>query len=384
MSKLRKNLLVFAIGPLIGVIQVAGLVLGSQTVDAPIKLAPIVWTMVNATVWGLFLPLIVRWSERDPLTTEKWRGQALRHTARSIAISIGTGIVVWAVRLAAFSVLGTEPLSAREIVGRLFGSWMLYDAFLYAVLLGIVSALASQYELREKALDAARLQATLAETEIKLLKAELDPHFLFNALHTISALVHRDPEAADRMICRLSDFLRLSLSTAASPEVSLQQELEHLQSYMEIQMVRFRGRLTLEVEVAAELLSCRVPNLLLQPLIENVVKHAVSASHRPVHASVRARRDRQQLVLEISDNGPGLPSSGADGLREGIGLTNTRGRLEKLYGSEHRIMIGTRSGGGMQVSIAVPYALSDDAAGATTQDDRRPGEDFTHAARSHR
>src|SRR5262249_18063446 len=138
-------------------------------------------------------------------------------------------------------------------------------------------------------------------------------------------------------------------------EVPLQQELEHLQSYMAIQMVRFRGRLFLEVDVAPELLGCRVPNLLLQPLVENVVKHAVAPSHRAVHARVRARHEGARLLIEVLEDGPGLPVDGAG--REGVGLSNTRGRLEKLYGEGHRLALENRAPAGTRALVDLPFSL---------------------------
>jgi LytS/YehU family sensor histidine kinase len=225
---------------------------------------------------------------------------------------------------------------------------------MYGIALAAVSAIAYHRQLRQRELEAARLETALVQTELRLLKAELDPHFLFNALNTISALVHRDPAAADRMVCRLADFLRLSLATAGAHEVSLEQELAHLRSYMEVQMVRFRGRLTLAVEVPPELLTCTVPNLLLQPLIENVVKHAVAKEVRPVHAAVRACRRGDELVLEIDDDGPGLAAAAAAERDDGIGLTNTRARLYKLYGAAHGVLLVERPGGGTRVVVSLP------------------------------
>lgn len=394
---LRKTLLIIAIGPLLGIVEVAGLLAYYRTLDQPLKVQALVWTFVNTLLWGLVLPLVVRWSERDPLRPGRLGPQVARHVGRALVASLGTVILIGLARWASYSVFGTELMTPRKLLAALFSGWLVYDFFMYAVLLGIVSAIAAQRELSAKTLEQARLETALVETEIKLLKAELDPHFLFNALHTISALVYRDPAAADRMICRLSDFLRLSLATAGSPEVTLQQELEHLSSYMDVQMVRFRGRLALDVEVPIELLACRVPNLLLQPLIENVVKHAVALSHRPVRAVVSARREGAQLVLEITDNGPGLPSTGsAPGdatLHEGIGLANTRGRLLKLYAADHRLTIVSRPEGGTRVTIALPFALSI-APGSGLDDGRGHGaagpgdaditEDMPHVASSHR
>src|ERR1044072_3852228 len=231
---------------------------------------------------------------------------------------------------------------------------MLFDVFMYVIALSIVSVLVWQRQLRAAEIDSARLEAALAQTEIKLLKAELDPHFVFNTLHTISALVHRDPAAADRMICRLSDFLRLSLASTVALEVSLQQELAHLKSYMEVRIVRFRGRLTLAVDVPPELRACQVPNLLLQPLIENVIKHAVAKGLKPVHAALDARGRSERLEIEIADDGPGLGAVAPEARREGIGLTNTRARLRKLYGEAHRLLPPDPPGGGPPLAAPPP------------------------------
>jgi len=265
---------------------------------------------------------------------------------------------------------------------------------MYAVLLGIVSALDAQRELRAKELDAARLEAALSQTEMKLLKAELDPHFIFNALHTITSLVHRDPDGAERMLCRLSDFLRLTFATTGALEVPLQQELEHLESYMAIQMVRFRGRLFLDTDVPPELLGCRVPNLLLQPLLENIVKHAVARSHRPVQARLRARQEGSRLLIEVLDDCPGLPVAGP--MREGVGLANTRGRLLKLYGAAHSLTLENRAPGGTRALVDIPFSLMPlDAAAGAGADGGRSGanpesgehelqEKVPHAASAHR
>jgi LytS/YehU family sensor histidine kinase len=269
---------------------------------------------------------------------------------------MASGVGIWSTRWLGDQIQGTSgSLTLRQMWSQLLSSWLLFDLFMYGIVLCIVSALIWQQKLRAAELGSARLETALAQTEIKLLKAELDPHFVFNALHTISALVHRDPQAADRMICRLSDFLRLSLASTGALEVTLQQELAHLRSYMEVQMVRFRGRLTLEVDVPPELRHCQVPNLLLQPLIENVVKHAVAKGLKPVHAAVRARHRGERLEIEIADDGPGLPPVAPELRREGIGLTNTRARLSKLYGGAHRLVLADRPEGGTGIVVELPY-----------------------------
>ena len=381
---LRKFLLLAAVGPLLGVIKDVGLLAAYRTLDLPVNARALLWTFIGCCWWGMTLPFIVRWSERDPLAPGKVRAQIPRHLLRAVAASIASGLAIWATRRLGDFLEGTSgSLTLRQMWSNLFSSWLLFDLFMYGIALSIVSALVWQRRLRAAEVDAARLETALAQTEIKLLKAELDPHFVFNTLHTISALVHRDPAAADRMICRLSDFLRLSLASTGALEVSLQQELAHLRSYMDVQMVRFRGRLTLAVDVPPELLSCQVPNLLLQPLIENVVKHAVAKGWKPVHAAVQARRRGERLEIEIADDGPGLGTAAPEGRREGIGLTNTRARLRKLYGEAHRLTLEDRSEGGSRVLVELPYREG----AIKTPADHEPLElleELPHAAGLHR
>ncbi len=353
---LRKTLLLLGVGPLLGVVRVLGL-LASYTLGQPPSLEALAWTFIGCCWWGATVPFIVAWSERDPLVPGELRHQIPKHLLLAAVASVASGLAIWANKWVAGQWLSLTPFTLRQLWTNLLASWWLFDLFMYGIILCIVSALCYQRQLRERELEAARLEAALAQTEIKLLKAQLDPHFVFNALHTVSALVHRDPAAADRMVCRLSDFLRLSLASTGAQEVTLQQELAHLESYMEVQMVRFRGRLTLGVDVPTELLSCRVPTLLLQPLIENVVKHAVAVGLRPVHASVSAWRQGDELVLEIADDGPG--PAPASGRREGIGLGNTRGRLRRLYGDDHRLRLDPRPAGGTRLVVSLPYRLAD-------------------------
>jgi len=381
---LRKTLLVTGIGPLVGLVQMAGQLAYCRAFGAPVNAQVMVWSMIGSTIWGLTLPLIVYWSEKDPLRVGQLQRLIPLHLARGVLASglsvAGIGIAHWI----ANAMVGTELLTVPDLVARMLTGWLVYDLFMYAILLGIVSALIAQRELRAQTLAAAELGAQLAQTEMRLLKAELDPHFIFNALHTITSLVHRDPDTAERMLCRLSDFLRLTFATTGALEVPLQQELEHLQSYMAIQMVRFRGRLFLDTDVPPELLGCRVPNLLLQPLVENIVKHAVSPSHRPVHARLRARHEGARLIIEVLDDGPGLPVSTP--LREGIGLANTRGRLRKLYGDSHSLTLENRAPGGTRALVDLPFSLMplDTAPRASESGEQELQEIAPHAARAHR
>ena len=190
---------------------------------------------------------------------------------------------------------------------------------------------------------------------------QLHPHFLFNALHTISELIHRDPHAADRMVARLGDLLRLALEREAAQEVPLRQELEFLQKYLEIERTRFHDRLTVEVNVEPQVLDARVPSMILQPLVENAIKHGVTPRPEAGRVEVSAERDGRVLRIAVRDDGVGLPEGWqSGGLREGIGLRNTRRRLEQLYDGQQRFELRNRAGGGVEALLAIPFRIGDD------------------------
>jgi len=191
---------------------------------------------------------------------------------------------------------------------------------------------------------------------LQALKMQLHPHFLFNALHSISSLVHSDPEAADKMIARLGDFLRLTLDAAAAQEVPLRQELEFLNCYLDIERTRFRDRLTTHIDADPQALDCVVPNLILQPIVENAIRHGVSQRAAHGHVEVRAARAGDALRLEVRDNGRGLPE-GAEACRAkqgGVGLANTRARLQQLYGGAYRFELSNAPTGGAVVTLEIP------------------------------
>ena len=195
-----------------------------------------------------------------------------------------------------------------------------------------------------------------SQAQLQALKMQLHPHFLFNALHSISALVHSDPDAADKMIARLGDFLRLTLDSAAAQEVPLRQELEFLNCYLDIERTRFRDRLTTQIEADPRVLDCVVPNLILQPIVENAIRHGVSQRAAHGHVEVRASRAGDALRLEVRDNGRGLPE-GAEACRSkqgGVGLANTRARLQQLYGGDYRFEISNAPAGGAVVTLELP------------------------------
>jgi LytS/YehU family sensor histidine kinase len=223
---------------------------------------------------------------------------------------------------------------------------------IYFLVLGASQVSDLYREARRRAVAEARLQTLLERARGDLLRMQLQPHFLFNTLHAISALMERDVPAARRMITRLSDLLRLSLDDDARQEVSLEEEVEFLDRYAEIQRIRFGGRLSVSYHLAPETRRLLVPRLLLQPLVENAITHGLSRLERPGTVRVESRVDGGRLVIRVLDDGAGL--NGRAPAREGVGLGNTRARLEQLYEGAHTFEIADRPGGGCEVRIEIP------------------------------
>jgi two-component system, LytTR family, sensor kinase len=208
---------------------------------------------------------------------------------------------------------------------------------------------------RNGLLNAARLQAELARAQLQALKMQLHPHFLFNTLHTVTALVHEDPERAERTIARLSELLRLFLATSTIHEVPLSEELRILDLYLEIERTRFEDRLSVHYDVPSELREAMVPNLLLQPLVENSIRHGIGKRSGAGWISISAERYGETLVVRVTDNGEGLPKDPDKRPESGMGLAITRGRLESLYGSKQSLTLRNMQTGGVEARITMPF-----------------------------
>jgi LytS/YehU family sensor histidine kinase len=225
----------------------------------------------------------------------------------------------------------------------------------YCVVVLAAQAWRFRREAQEKKQRAVELESLLAQARIHHLHAQLQPHFLFNALHAISSLVYTAPARADEMIATLSELLRRTLRDSGRAEVALREELDVLALYLDLQHIRFAGRLMVETNISAEVLDATVPSLLIQPLIENAVKHGLEKRDRPLQVSLTARREGNFLHLEIVDDGPGLPATGTP-LREGVGLGNTRARLALLYGTVQSLELRNRpAGGGAALICRFPF-----------------------------
>jgi signal transduction histidine kinase len=230
-----------------------------------------------------------------------------------------------------------------------------FDWLVYAAIVSSWHAIDSYRRVRDRELHAAALETRLARAQLQTLKTQLQPHFLFNTLHSISALNHDDPKAANRMLARLSSLLRLTLDKDSAQEVSLQEELEFLQHYLEIEQVRLGDRLTIQMDIAPETLDAIVPNLLLQPIVENAIRHGISPYSAPGQISITARIEDKALQLQVADTGPGLAGKG---YIPGVGLSNTRERIRQLYGPHARLDLANGETRGLKVTLTIPFRVS--------------------------
>ena len=239
-----------------------------------------------------------------------------------------------------------------------------FDDFLvYLAILG--AGIARDYFLRYRIrveettqlqAQAARLQAQLAQAELSVLRSQLNPHFLFNTLHAISSLVERDPRGVRKMIARLSDLLRTTLEGSHEQEIPLEKELETLHRYIEIMEVRYQGRLSVDISVDEGLAGALVPTLILQPIVENAMKHGVDESSGDARISIEAKRDGPDILLRVSDTGPGREAALAPS--NGVGVKNTQARLEQLYGETARFTLAKSVKGGAIAEIRLPFHTS--------------------------
>jgi two-component system, LytTR family, sensor kinase len=248
-----------------------------------------------------------------------------------------------------------QPFDPIAHFREIFPGYYVRDVVTYWVIVGLVHGIEFYRATRRQQLRASQLEMRLAEARLQVLKAQLQPHFLFNTLHAISALMHRDVDEADRMVARLSQLLRMSLDTAGLQEVSLRQELELLKPYLEIESARFGERLRIALDIDPAALDAQVPSLVLQPLVENAIRHGVAPRAAPGRIEVRATQQEGALTLTVKDDGPGLKGAAPEDIRRGVGLSNTEARLFELYGARQKLRLADATGGGFEVTVTLPF-----------------------------
>ena len=291
--------------------------------------------------WALLAPIVLFLARRFPFDRERWWKSLPVHLVAVLLLTFAHVAMAEGVRYGlaqAASEVWMKNMTWWSQVTRTYFYSFDWEMMTYWAIIGFWHATAYYRVAQDRALKASRLETRLAEAQLQALQRQLHPHFLFNTLNAISALMHRDVEAADQMLARLSDLLRIALDQRGAQEVALKDELEFLEKYLEIEQTRFGDRLVVRYDVDAETLDAQVPNLILQPLVENSVRHAVAVRIEPGLIEIRARRVGTNLELSVLDNGPGLSKTpGMHAGKKGVGLANTRSRLEHLYGASQQL-----------------------------------------------
>jgi len=312
-------------------------------------------TMPRWYIWGLLAPFIFAADHRV-----LGRLTPVRRILAHVPLAMLFTFIAMALEYAVQSVfhVGWGPESA----GRFFLQNFLAHSMVYAVIVGASMATSYAAEARrreqeaaELALHSAQLETHLAEARLRALQSQLNPHFLFNTFNTISAFTETDPKMARRMMARLGALLRSSLDHAGRQEITLAEELRFLEDYLTIERLRFEDRLTVDVSVEDGACDALVPSFILQPIVENAIRHGTGALLRAGHVDVCARRLDDRLRIEVEDDGIGLPEGWRLEDHAGIGLSNITRRLEELYRSEQSLDVCARTEGGVRVEITLPF-----------------------------
>lgn len=293
-------------------------------------------------LWGALAVGIVWLARRVTLERSHWTRNLLIHVCSSVGFAL---LEWWANNFLRHHVLGFSQTVKLVYVFH-------QNLATYWIVVAATQGYLYYARYREGEVVSAQLSAQLAQAQLQALRMQLHPHFLFNTLNAISTLVHKDPEIADRMIARLSDLLRLTLENIGVQEVRLAKELEFLERYLEIERMRFADRLEVRMHIAPETLDARTPYLILQPLVENAIRHGIAPRSARGRVEVSAERKDGMLVLVVKDDGPGIAEAKT---RDGVGISSTRARLERLYGAGHRFTLHNGAQGGLMVTLALPF-----------------------------
>jgi two-component system, LytTR family, sensor kinase len=312
--------------------------------------APITMEFVDSWLWAAVTPIVFWLSSRFFVERSNWMIRVPMLLLIGVAIAIGVDLILELLRLQILPrprrMPAFEPL--RDIARfRFVNQLLVYVGVLAA---GFARNYYIRYQRRQQ--ETAQLRAQLADARLDALRMQINPHFLFNTLHAVSALVDRDPGGVRRMIARLSELLRYAIESRGADEVPLREELDFLRRYIEIMEIRFQGRLKVTTAIDDGAEEALVPNLILQPIVENALEHGASRSTGEGRVEIAARKREGNLVISVRDNGPGLSDERP---KEGVGLRNTEARLAQLYGGRASFSIAPAEGGGVLAQITLPY-----------------------------
>ena len=302
--------------------------------------------------WGLITPLIFQLDARLPFKRDRLGTRMGAHFVASVPFTLFYFYVVIAMGV----ILGLGPRSALAHPRSLFNPFaLLWSWVVYWVISGARQTYMYYAHYRDSELRLERMERSFSEARLNALRMQLDPHFVFNALNTISSQVERDPRLARTMIEHLGDLLRLSLEARDRQEIPLAEELAFLDHYVAIQKIRFADNLRIEIQVAPEVKHALVPSLIVQPLVENAIRHGVSGRASGGTVTVIAEQDANQVHIRVTDDGVGLPPGWTLEKFSGTGLSVTRERIVGLHpDGNNRFSVRPRTGGGTEVEISLP------------------------------
>jgi sensor histidine kinase YesM len=341
----------FVLWTVLAFLSAAGAHVYTASMGAPISWAQLLaWNITISSIWSLLTPIVYELARRYSFDRASWRLSLAIHIVASVIL---TSVGALALVLLNPVITWTKEPSVPFLAHVLSRTFMDIQRYWYVVL--ITQAIAYYGKYQERQLVSSQLEAQLARAQLEVLKIQLEPHFLFNTLNSIAALARHDGEAAEHMTLQLADLLRMSLDGVGVHEVPLHQELTFLQKYIDIQQVRFHDRLSVETEIDPPTLDTLVPNFILQPLVENAIRHGIGPRRTPGWIRISTWRDHDDVWMEIRDNGVGFTRGRGLMPQEGVGLRNTRGRLQQLYNEDHAMVLEDAPGGGCTVKIRVPY-----------------------------
>ncbi|HEX2187490.1 MAG TPA: histidine kinase [Longimicrobiaceae bacterium] len=304
----------------------------------------VVFGLVDGYQWAVYIPVVFRLAGRYPLQRPGLAVSLTIHFFAGSAVSLLATTIDWVVMTS----WSEEPMPYPAYAGVAYH----LNLMVYMVVLGTRYALDYYRAYRDREALASRLEMQLVKARLTALQMQIQPHFLFNVLNTIAEVMHHDLQLADRMMSQLGELLRVTFERPSSDTVPLRSEIQFLRAYLELEKARFPDRLTVDIEVSPDAEQAEVPNFILQPLVENAIRHGVARSRNPGHIGIRAVPRGDRLHVEVTDNGAGLAEKPRG--RTGVGLANVSARLAQLYGRHHRFEVRNRAEGGVAAMLEIP------------------------------
>ena len=365
---LKRLALIWGIWTFIGIVFTLQGYFTSYRSERPMPFVDSVYLQMTwSYLWALATPLVLWAAARLPIERNNWIRSGLLHIPISVLLSVFLTAMGHVVLWLNWGVRAGKPFSFTNMTRFVIANFS--EGIGIYMLIALTSYAFSYYQrFREGQVKTLQLEAQLSQAQLQALKMQLHPHFLFNTLHSISALLNKDVDAARKMITRLGDFLRLTLENSGSQEVTLEQEMDFLGCYLEIERIRFQNRLLTRIDLNPQTLQAKVPNLILQPIVENAIRHGIAPRSTPGLIEIEAKQQNGTLRIQVRDNGPGLPEHPNSGklFGKGLGLANTETRLQRLYGANHLFDLTNNPTGGLVVTMEIPFH-TDGTAGSHTE-----------------